>query len=165
LAAAFQVANAVPAIRTRLLQKLKQQLCQRADAEWHLEWDMERPRYPYFGFRYNKEDRYYFAFEFREPNWGGLIWGIATNSDEDPDLIPVRKALDGIASGGHNAWWVWYITASSSDDICEIDSEWGENEKPWLEIFDGTTLAAKIVNAAKRVKHVLSEAGLLAKLR
>ena len=163
LAAAFQVANAVPAIRARLLQKLKDQLCERKEAEWHLEWDMEC-RDPYFGFRYSKEDRYYFALQFVQPNWGGLIWGITKDCKEDADLPPVRAALNSIASGHHDEWWVWYITPSSSDEICNIVSEWGENEKPWLEILDGT-LADKIVKAAKRVNKSLSDVGLLGNLQ
>ena len=166
IAATFQVARALPQIRDRLLEQLKEQLeekLRQADSEWELVWNFDGPKF--FGFRFNKNDRYYFCFQFTTAReLRGLICGLAKDKrDKDDDLPLVRDALNRINQGRSDLWWIWFFEPSYKMPFCQVEGDWYVNERPWLEILNGT-LAQKIMGAAKEVNASLANADLLSAL-
>ncbi len=159
LETALEIANAGDQIRRVLLDKLQQELNDRALAlGWTLEWFMTQ--YRCFRIRHPQAVSYSVLFEFYTKRYSGFSYGICKSNIDTglPDLPDVRECLNQIGiTRGPTDWRPCYL------DFPVPYADWSTSIQPWLDIQNGA-MADMIMEKTQAIYTALENANLLDQL-
>jgi len=158
LETALEIANAGDQIRRVLLDKLQQELNDRALAlRWTLEWSITQ--YLCFRIRHPQAVSYSVLFEFYTKRYSGFSYSICKNDPVLDDLPSVRDCLNqniGITRG-ITKWRPWHL------DFPAPHADWSTSIQPWLDIQNGA-MADMIMEKTQAIYTALENANLLDQL-
>ncbi len=175
LAAAFEIANALPEVKARLLRSFEQRLRSVLAQEGiglQAQPGLER------GEKWTTLSMEFFAgqdvllkFGFEAPQHNGFIWGMARRDDgiaKSPERWQVVRDVmtEAYGVGQSSDHWMWH-RRSSSELFCGDFANWNLNPDPWLLLregavdSDGLSLERRVAGVACAVREAFTRANRL----